>query len=184
MPSQDIILSEIAPADRDAITATFCAATGVRWPRNCCRSSAGPWPARRCRAAAWRLTEAERVQRRHRRRDRRRGCGAGASNRSGSASASPAARTAAPGPIPAISASSAGCRDTIRSMSAAISKAPASTRRSPSGSTSPGWPTALDPLFALLAASRRGGEGFGDFCHRIGLEALRQIIEGCRRKAA
>jgi sulfite reductase (ferredoxin) len=43
---------------------------------------------------------------------------------------------------------------------------------------------ALDPLFALWAASRVRGEGFGDFCHRIGIEALRQIIEGCRRKAA
>src|SRR5437764_23529 len=42
----------------------------------------------------------------------------------------------------------------------------------------------LDPLFALWAASRFGAEGFGDFCHRIGLEALRQVIEGCRRKAA
>jgi sulfite reductase (ferredoxin) len=48
----------------------------------------------------------------------------------------------------------------------------------------PGLAEALDPLFALWAASRVGDEGFGDFCHRIGLEALRQIIEGCRRKAA
>jgi sulfite reductase (ferredoxin) len=47
-----------------------------------------------------------------------------------------------------------------------------------------GLAEALDPLFALWAASRVGDEGFGDFCHRIGLEALRQIIEGCRRKAA
>src|SRR5947209_18958934 len=43
---------------------------------------------------------------------------------------------------------------------------------------------ALDPLFALWAASRIAEEGFGDFCHRIGLEALRGIVEGCRRKAA
>jgi sulfite reductase (ferredoxin) len=47
-----------------------------------------------------------------------------------------------------------------------------------------GLAEALDPLFALWAASRIGEEGFGDFCHRIGIEALRQIIEGCRRKAA
>jgi sulfite reductase (ferredoxin) len=47
-----------------------------------------------------------------------------------------------------------------------------------------GLAEALDPLFALWAASRVGDEGFGDFCHRIGLAALRQIIEGCRRKAA
>jgi len=35
-----------------------------------------------------------------------------------------------------------------------------------------------------LAASRIGEEGFGDFCHRIGIAALRDIVEGCRRKAA
>jgi sulfite reductase (ferredoxin) len=43
---------------------------------------------------------------------------------------------------------------------------------------------ALDPLFALFSSSRRVGEGFGDFCHRIGIAALQQIVEGCRKKAA
>ncbi len=43
---------------------------------------------------------------------------------------------------------------------------------------------ALDPLFALFAASRRPDEGFGDFCHRIGIAALQQVVEGIRRKAA
>jgi sulfite reductase (ferredoxin) len=43
---------------------------------------------------------------------------------------------------------------------------------------------ALDPLFALFASSRRTGEGFGDFCHRIGIAALQQIVEGCRKRAA
>jgi sulfite reductase (ferredoxin) len=43
---------------------------------------------------------------------------------------------------------------------------------------------ALDPLFALFASSRAAGEGFGDFCHRIGIAALQQIVEGCRKKAA
>ena len=47
-----------------------------------------------------------------------------------------------------------------------------------------GLAEALDPLFALWAASRIGEEGFGDFCHRIGIAALRDIVEGCRRKAA
>lgn len=47
-----------------------------------------------------------------------------------------------------------------------------------------GLAAALDPLFALFAASRRPGEGFGDFCHRIGVAALQQIVEGVRRKAA
>jgi sulfite reductase (ferredoxin) len=34
---------------------------------------------------------------------------------------------------------------------------------------------ALDPLFASFADSRRSGEGFGDFCQRIGGEALRRL---------
>ena len=43
---------------------------------------------------------------------------------------------------------------------------------------------ALDPLFALFASSRVADEGFGDFCHRVGVAALQQIVERCRRKAA
>ncbi|HEX3862292.1 MAG TPA: NADPH-dependent assimilatory sulfite reductase hemoprotein subunit [Stellaceae bacterium] len=43
---------------------------------------------------------------------------------------------------------------------------------------------ALDPLFALFASSRHNGEGFGDFCHRLGLATLEQVIQGLRRKAA
>ncbi len=35
---------------------------------------------------------------------------------------------------------------------------------------------ALDPLFALYAARRQPGEGFGDFCHRIGMPALQQAL--------
>ena len=34
----------------------------------------------------------------------------------------------------------------------------------------------LDPLFALYAAGREPGEGFGDFCHRLGLQALQQAV--------
>jgi sulfite reductase (ferredoxin) len=48
----------------------------------------------------------------------------------------------------------------------------------------PGLADALDPLFALFAASRRPGEGFGDFCHRVGIFALQQVVAGVRRKAA
>lgn len=33
-------------------------------------------------------------------------------------------------------------------------------------------PGALDPMFALFAKEKQAGEGFGDFCHRVGLEAL------------
>ena len=45
----------------------------------------------------------------------------------------------------------------------------------------------FDPLFALFAADRIAGEGFGDFCHRVGLPALQQALaqqSGARRHAA
>src|SRR5215471_16640037 len=42
----------------------------------------------------------------------------------------------------------------------------------------------LDPLFALFAAARSGGEGFGDFCHRIGMPALQQAIAEPQKGAA
>jgi len=38
----------------------------------------------------------------------------------------------------------------------------------------------LDPLFALYAASRRDGEGFGDFCHRVGVARLRDVLAATR----
>jgi sulfite reductase (ferredoxin) len=47
-----------------------------------------------------------------------------------------------------------------------------------------GLADALDPLFALFAGSRTMGEGFGDFCHRVGITALQQAIEGCRKRSA
>jgi sulfite reductase (ferredoxin) len=34
----------------------------------------------------------------------------------------------------------------------------------------------LDPLFARYAAERRDGEGFGDFCHRLGPDALKEAL--------
>jgi sulfite reductase (ferredoxin) len=42
----------------------------------------------------------------------------------------------------------------------------------------------LDPLFGHFAAARLPREGFGDFCHRLGIPALRQIIEDDRSRAA
>jgi sulfite reductase (ferredoxin) len=38
----------------------------------------------------------------------------------------------------------------------------------------------LDPLFALYAASRRDGEGFGDFCHRVGVARLKDVLAATR----
>ena len=34
----------------------------------------------------------------------------------------------------------------------------------------------LDPLFQIYAARREAGEGFGDFCHRVGIAELREIV--------
>ncbi|HVH77124.1 MAG TPA: NADPH-dependent assimilatory sulfite reductase hemoprotein subunit [Stellaceae bacterium] len=42
----------------------------------------------------------------------------------------------------------------------------------------------LEPLFALFAATREAGEGFGDFCHRIGRPALEAALAGRLKGAA
>ncbi len=43
---------------------------------------------------------------------------------------------------------------------------------------------ALDPLFARFAGDRLDDEGFGDFCDRIGIAALREQIEPRRSRSA
>lgn len=42
----------------------------------------------------------------------------------------------------------------------------------------------LDVLFALFAKQRRGGEGFGDFCHRIGHGPLLAALGAASQKAS
>ncbi len=42
----------------------------------------------------------------------------------------------------------------------------------------------LDPLLARYAAGRGDGEGFGDFCHRVGLPVLQQALAERRKGAA
>jgi sulfite reductase (ferredoxin) len=42
----------------------------------------------------------------------------------------------------------------------------------------------LDPLFELFAAAGAAGEGFGDFCHRIGMPALEQALAARQKGAA
>jgi len=42
----------------------------------------------------------------------------------------------------------------------------------------------LDPLFALFASARTNGEGFGDFCHRVGMPALEQALAERHKGAA
>ena len=43
---------------------------------------------------------------------------------------------------------------------------------------------ALDPIFGLFAGSRAPGEGFGDFCHRLGRETLREALAAHRKEVA
>ena len=45
-------------------------------------------------------------------------------------------------------------------------------------------PDTLDILFALFAEGREAGEGFGDFCHRIGRDALLSALAQAARKAS
>jgi sulfite reductase (ferredoxin) len=42
----------------------------------------------------------------------------------------------------------------------------------------------LDPLFALYGATRGDGERFGDFCHRIGIPALQAVLAEPQKGAA
>jgi sulfite reductase (ferredoxin) len=42
----------------------------------------------------------------------------------------------------------------------------------------------LDPLFGLFAAGRTEGEGFGDFCNRVGMPALQQALAESQKSAA
>jgi sulfite reductase (ferredoxin) len=45
-------------------------------------------------------------------------------------------------------------------------------------------PDALDPLFQIFAAQRRPGEAFGAFCHRLGRETLLAALGAAERKAS
>jgi sulfite reductase (ferredoxin) len=47
-----------------------------------------------------------------------------------------------------------------------------------------GMADALDPLFGFFAASRRDGEGFGDFCDRVGIKLLKEVMNQPRTEAA
>ena len=42
----------------------------------------------------------------------------------------------------------------------------------------------LDTLFAFFAAARAEGEGFGDFCHRLGRDTLLSVLAQSARKAS
>jgi sulfite reductase (ferredoxin) len=47
----------------------------------------------------------------------------------------------------------------------------------------PGLTETLDPIFSLFAEEREAGEGFGDFCFRLGRDRLLAAVGGEQRKA-
>lgn len=47
-----------------------------------------------------------------------------------------------------------------------------------------GMADALDPLFGFFAISRHDGEGFGNFCDRVGIKLLKEVMNQPRTQAA
>jgi sulfite reductase (ferredoxin) len=182
MPSQDIILSEIDPADRDAIT-TLLRAHDVRLAEELLPVERWALACPALPSCGLALTEAERVQgeivdaitarlrrwglERERLSIRITGCPNGCARPySGDIGII--------GRVPGFYSLYVG-----GDFEGTRLNEPLAERLDIAGLAA-----ALDPLFALFAASRRKDEGFGDFCHRIGIGALQQVVEGVRRKAA
>jgi sulfite reductase (ferredoxin) len=182
MPSQDIILSEIEPADRHAIAALL-RAHGVRLAEELLPVERWALACPALPSCGLALTEAERVQ--------------------GDIVGAIAARLRRWGLERErlsirITGCPNGCARPYTGDIGIVGRVPgyyslyvggdfAGTRLNEviaERLTIAGIAEALDPLFALFASSRAPGEGFGDFCHRIGVAALQQVVAGCRRRAA
>jgi sulfite reductase (ferredoxin) len=182
MPSQDIILSEIDPADRDAVTAVL-RSHGVRLAEELLPVERWALACPALPSCGLALTEAERVR--------------------GDIVDAIAARLARWGLeeerlSTRITGCPNGCARPYSGDIGIVGRVPgfyslyvggdfAGTRlNQPIAErlSIEGLAAALDPLFALWASAREDGEGFGDFCHRVGIAALQQVLEGVRRKAA
>jgi sulfite reductase (ferredoxin) len=182
MPSQDIILSEIDPADRDAITARL-RSHGVRLAEDMLPVERWALACPALPSCGLALTEAERVQ--------------------GDIVGAIAARLGRWGLEQErlsirITGCPNGCARPYSGDIGIVGRVPGSYSLYVGGDFEgtrlnqaiaerldiEGLADALDPLFALFAASRRDGEGFGDFCHRVGIFALQQVVAGVRRQAA
>ena len=182
MPSQDIILSEIEPADRDAITALL-REHGARLAEELLPVERWALACPALPSCGLALTEAERVQSdivgaiakrlerwglaRERLSIRITGCPNGCARPY-------TGDIGIVGRVPGFYSLYVGGDFAGSRLNQAIAE------RLDIG----GIAAALDPLFALFASARRPGEGFGDFCHRIGIAALQQVVEGCRQTAA
>jgi sulfite reductase (ferredoxin) len=182
MPSQDIILSNIAPADRPAIDARLRAA-GVRLAED--QLPVERW-ALACPAlptCGLALTEAERV------RDDIIGAIAARLTSSGLESERLSVR---------ITGCPNGCARPYTGDIGIVGRLPGFYSLYVGGDFEgtrlnrpiaerldiAGLADTLDPLFALFAEMRLSGEGFGDFCHRVGREGLRDALGAAQKGAA
>jgi sulfite reductase beta subunit-like hemoprotein len=181
-PSQDIILSEIRPEDRDAIE-TMLRAHGVRLAEELLPVERWALACPALPSCGLALTEAERVQ------PEIVGAIATRLERWGLAQERISIR---------ITGCPNGCARPYSGDIGIVGRVPGSYSLYVGGDFEgtrlneviaerldiAGIAAALDPLFALWASSRLSGEGFGDFCHRIGIAALQQIVTGLRKQAA
>jgi sulfite reductase (ferredoxin) len=182
MPSQDIILSEIMPADRDAITGLL-RTHGVRLAEELLPVERWALACPALPSCGLALTEAERVQgdivgaiaarlkrwglERERLSIRITGCPNGCARPY-------TGDIGIVGRLPGFYSLYVGGDFAGTRLNQAIAE-----RLDIAGIAD-----ALDPLFALWASSRAPGEGFGDFCRRIGIAPLQQVVAGLCRKAA
>ena len=174
MPSQDIILSEIAPADRGAITAIL-RAHGVRLAEELLPVERWALACPALPSCGLALTEAERVQ------SDIVGAIAAALRRWGLEQERLSVR---------ITGCPNGCARPYTGDIGIVGRMPgfyslyvggdfAGTRLNQPVAERldiAGVAATLDPLFAMFATSRAPGEGFGDFCHRLGRGALGEVL--------
>jgi sulfite reductase (ferredoxin) len=182
MPSQDIILSEIAPADQIAIT-TSLRAQGVRIAEGLLPVERWALACPALPSCGLALTEAERV------RDEIVGMIAARLRRWGLERERLSVR---------ITGCPNGCARPYSGDIGIVGRLPgfyslyvggdfAGTRLNTAIADrldTAGIADTLDPLFAFFAGSRTPGEGFGDFCHRVGSEALRRLLAATLEGAA
>jgi sulfite reductase (ferredoxin) len=182
MPSQDIILSNIAPADRPAITAIL-RGHGVRLAEELLPIERWALACPALPTCGLALTEAERVRdeivdaiaeslrrwglERERLSVRITGCPNGCARPySGD--------IGIVGRIPGFYSLYVGGDFAGTRLNTAIAER----------LDIPGIAEVLDPLFARFAEARQAGEGFGDFCHRIGSAAVLRTLADAHRGAA
>jgi sulfite reductase (ferredoxin) len=182
MPTQDIILGDIFPSDRDAIEAIL-RGNGVRLAEDLLPAERWALACPALPSCGLALTEAERVQ------EEIVGAIAARLRRWGLADERLSIR---------ITGCPNGCARPYNGDIGIVGRVPgfyslyiggdfAGTRLNQPFAERldiAGLADALDPLFGRFANERRDDEGFGDFCNRIGVAALRGHIEPRRTRSA